>query len=320
MEKESFKDKKPVIYTAAVLMAVIWGLSFIVLQVALTELSVIQSMAMRWTMAACVCLVLICTKVLKVSYKGKPLKLLLFAVFLQPCLYAMLEALGVALTTSTESAVLIALVPVVVVLLSIVFLRQHIALLGIAGIVIAFSGVVVTAVFSKDFSLGGKWIGYLALSGAVLTGALFTLASKKISKDGHFSATEITVAMSFGGAIFYNLMSLFLGNGLAPYAITFTRLDVALAVLFLGAACSVLCYVLFNYIVHKLPAYQASALQVNCITITAVVAGVLVRGDDFGWYTTVGLALMLGGIMLLTRQEEKESIVASCSCLSAQKQ
>ncbi len=139
----------------------------------------------------------------------------------------------------------------------------------------------------------------------MLAGALFTLASKKLSESGHFSAIEITVAMSFGGAIFYNLISLCLGNGITPYIITITNLDVALAVLFLGAGCSVLCYILFNYIVDKLPAYQASALQVNLITVTAVIAGVLVRGDDFGWYTVVGLVLMLGGIMLLSRQEEK---------------
>ncbi|MDD2218313.1 MAG: EamA family transporter, partial [Eubacteriales bacterium] len=74
----------------------------------------------------------------------------------------------------------------------------------------------------------------------------------------------------------------------------------------LGAGCSVICYMILNYIIEKMPAHHASALQVNLVTITAVVAGVLIRGDDFGWYTVVGLIMMLGGIILLSRQEAKK--------------
>lgn len=311
MTRQEFLDKKVVIYTAAVIMSVIWGLSFIALKVAFVELSPIQTITMRWTTAMLICILLIRTGAIKVKYSGKPLKLLIMAVLFQACFYSFLEAVGVSLTTTTESAIIIAISPIVVVLLSIVFLRQKISPVGALCIFVAFAGVVVSAVFSRDFSLGGKWLGYLILMTAVLSGAAFTITSKAILTKGDFTPTEITVAMTFGGAIFFNIISLVSGYGFAAYAITLTNWRIAAAVIFLGAGCSVICYLIFNYIIEKMPAHHASALQVNLITITAVIAGVLIRGDDFGWYTVVGLTMMLGGIVLLSRREaEKQPSVA----------
>lgn len=312
MTKKEFLDKKTVVYAAAVIMSVIWGLSFIALKVAFVQLSPIQTITMRWTCAMIISLILVRAGVIKVKYRGKPLKLIILAVLFQACFYSFLEALGVSLTTTTESAIMIAISPIVVVLLSIVFLKQKISLVGALCILVAFGGVVVNTVFSQDFSLGGKWIGYLALIAAVFSGASFTITSKVISTKGDFTPTEITVAMTIGGAIFSNMISLISGYGFAAYKITFTDLQIAAAIIFLGAGCSVICYMIFNYIIEKMPAHHASALQVNLITITAVIAGVLIRGDDFGWYTVVGLIMMLGGIVLLSKREAECATGTTC--------
>ncbi|MDD2217756.1 MAG: DMT family transporter, partial [Eubacteriales bacterium] len=305
MTKKEFLNKKTVIYSAAVIMSLIWGLSFVALKVAFVELNPIQTITMRWTCAMLICAILVRMGVIKVKYRGKPLKLIIMAVLFQACFYSFLEAVGVSLTTITESAIIIAICPIVVVLLSIVFLKQKISLVGALCVFIAFGGVVVNTVFSQDFSLGGKWQGYLALIAAVLLGSAFTITSKAISTKGDFTPTEITVAMTFGGAIFFNAISLISGYGFTAYKVTFTNLYVFSAIIFLGAGCSVICYMILNYIIEKMPAHHASALQVNLVTITAVVAGVIIRGDDFGWYTVVGLIMMLGGIILLSRQEAK---------------
>lgn len=70
-----------------------------------------------------------------------------------------------------------------------------------------------------------------------------------------------------------------------------------IAILFLGAIGSFVCYILLNYIVGKMPAAQASSIQVNITSLTGVVTGIIFQGDPFGWYTVVGMVMIIAGVV-----------------------
>lgn len=69
-------------------------------------------------------------------------------------------------------------------------------------------------------------------------------------------------------------------------------------VLFLGICCSCLSYLIFNYVLGKLPATIGTNLVANSVTAVGVLSGCLFAGDPFGWYTVVGVALTITGVCL----------------------
>ncbi|NBI62318.1 DMT family transporter [Clostridiales bacterium] len=291
---------KKIVYIAAVIESILFGLTFLGAKIALTELNAIQVLACRWTIAFLLFSILLVFRVIKVDYKGKPVKLVILMAFVQPCVNTICETYGIDLTTTSESAIIYAMIPMAVVLISVIVLRHRITLLVGIGIVLSFAGILVSIVFGDSFSLGGKAAGYLYLTGMVLTGAICTILSGRIAS--HFSPMERTFAMAALGSLWFNLLNVARGKGFACYAICFQELKVGLAVIFLGAIGSFGCYILFNYVVANMPAPQASALQVNLISLTGVVTGILFQGDSFGWYTVIGMLLVIVGVVMANMQ------------------
>ncbi len=291
---------KKIVYIAAVIESILFGLTFLGAKIALTELDAIQVLACRWTIALLLFSILLAFRVIKVDYKGKPVKLVILMAFVQPCVNTICETYGIDLTTTSESAIIYAMIPMAVVLISMIVLRHKITLLVGIGIVLSFAGILVSIVFAQGFSLGGKATGYLCLIGMVLTAAICTILSGHIAN--RFSPMERTFAMAALGSLWFNLLNVVRGKGFDCYAICFQEPKVGLAALYLGAMGSFTSYILFNYVVANMPAPQASALQVNLISLTGVVTGILFQGDSFGWYTVIGMALVIVGVVMANMQ------------------
>lgn len=295
---------KMVVYIAAIVESVLFGMTFLGAKIALTGLDAIQVLACRWTIAFLLFSILLAFRVIKVNYRGKPVKLVLLMAFIQPCINTICETCGIDLTTTSESAIIYAMIPIAVVLISVIVLRHRITSFIGSGIALSFAGILISIIFSDSFSLGGKAIGYLCLIGMVLTTAIYTILSGHIANQ--FSPMERTFAMAALGSFWFNVLDVMRGTGFTCYAVCFREPKVGLAVLFLGAMGSFTSYILFNYVVANMPAPQASALQVNLISLTGVITGILFQGDSFGWYTVVGMALVIVGVVMTNMQTEMQ--------------
>lgn len=141
----------------------------------------------------------------------------------------------------------------------------------IFAICLAFAGVVICVAFSPGFSLGGKGLGYLYLLGAVTSGAFYTYSSSKAAAD--FDAIEVTFTMAVMGAVFFNGVNLILGNGFQGFALCFTDMKVLGGVLFLGICCSCFSYLIFNFVLSKMP----TAIGTNLVANSVTAVGVLIR-------------------------------------------
>lgn len=304
LEEQGMQTKK-IVYIAAIIESILFGLTFMGAKIALTAMDAIEVLTCRWTISMILFVLLALFKIIKVELRGKVLWPALLAAFIQPCINTICETCGVDLTTASESAIIYAMIPIAVVLISAVILRRKIRPVVVLGIAVSFFGVIISIAFSDNFSVGGKATGYLFLLGMVVTGAIFTILSGHLSD--RFSPMERTFVMAVMGGVWFNLLNLIRGNGFQCYLVCFQEPKAGLAVLFLGAGGSFICYILFNYVVSKMPAPQASMLQVNLITLTGVVTGILFQGDSFGWYTAAGLILVLAGVALANRSPKSDS-------------
>lgn len=284
------------VYLLLAVLGLLWGLSFLGTKVALEMLAPIEVLAVRWLIALLMYLLLIIFKIVSVDYRGKPVRYLIIAAALQPCIYALLETWGVKLTTASESSIFIAVIPIMVVVEGWLFLKKKVSRKVVFAIFLSFIGVLTCIVFAPDFSTGSKFLGYFVLLATVVSGAAYTLFSNRISR--FFSPVEITFALAIGGAIFFNLLSLAGGNGFYPYRILFSGGETTAALLYLGIGCSCVAYLIFNYSLSRLTAAVAATIQTNSITVVGVVAGILIGKESWGWYTVIGLVLTITGICI----------------------
>lgn len=294
---------KPTVYLTAIICSVFFGMTFLGAKVALEQLDAIQVLACRWTLAFVLFAIAVMLGIIKVDYRKKPIWMVIVMAFIQPCISTICETCGIDLTTTSESAIMYAMIPMAVVLISRIFLKQRISPLVGSGIVVSFLGVFIAIAFGGD-GFGGNVLGYLILLCMVITGALFIIVSGRISDK--FNAMERTFMMTALATVWFNGFNIARGKGFDGFMICFQDLKTGLAILFLGAVGSFMCYILLNYIVGKMPAAQASSIQVNITSLTGVVTGILFQGDPFGWYTVVGMVMIIAGVIACNMPSEAE--------------
>ena len=139
---------KAVLYILFVILALLWGLSFVFTKIALEELEPSEVMAVRWIIPPVIYALLWATGAIKMSFRGKPLKWLIFLVLTEPVAYAYCETWGVELTTASESSIFIGSIPLAVVVMELIFNRKKISKREITGVLIGFAGVVSCIVFA----------------------------------------------------------------------------------------------------------------------------------------------------------------------------
>ena len=276
--------------------ALLWGLSFLSTKVALGKMEVMELLAVRWTISALLFGVLLLFGLIKVNFKGRPKKYLILGAFVQPCLYAIFETWGIDFTTSSISSIFIAVIPLAVVVFNAAIFRAKVSGKTTFAIILAFSGVVISVALAPDFAVGGRFIGYACLIGAIVSGGLYSVIANKVGQE--YTPVEFTCFMAIMASVWFNVLSLIQGNGFSGYAAVFSSMETIISVVMRGVGCSFGAYLMFNYTLSKLPAELASCIQANSTTAIGVIAGIALGGDTWGWYTILGLAMTIGGVVI----------------------
>ncbi|MFW6212856.1 MAG: DMT family transporter, partial [Spirochaetota bacterium] len=136
-------DKRTLLVTyAALLIAVVgWGSSFVATKVALETLRPTSLVFFRLAAAAIFFFVLVRLRHVPRPPRRDLLRLVMLALF-EPVLYFLLETQGLALTSASSGALVIAAVPVFVALFARLFLSERMRALGWIGTAISIAGVV----------------------------------------------------------------------------------------------------------------------------------------------------------------------------------
>ncbi len=283
-------------YLVAALSSIIFGFSFLFTKGALDYLNPHQLLAFRFLLAALALTALRGLGLVKFSLRGRSLPGALILSAIQPIVYFLCETTGVQLTTSSEAGMMIALIPVVVAISGAVFLKEKPSPTQWAFILLSVFGVLFVARGGGAVSVSGHGLGLLALAGAVISAAMYSIMSRRLSTS--FRPVELTYLMMWTGAIFFGLLTVVehakdgrLGEILLPLA----QAQSISAVLYLGLLSSVVAFFSQNYALSKIEASR-SAVFANLTTIISTVAGVVFRGEPFLWYHWIGGALILTGV------------------------
>ena len=283
-----------------------WGFAFISLAILLKVMAPMQVLAARWTITALILLIPVLAGKVHIDLHKKNVVFLFLAGLFEPCAYSILEANGIKMTSASISAIFVATIPSMTLVLGILFFRHKADLKLVISLVLTFLGVAVATVFSPVFSASGTRAGMLCMFFGVIAASMYSLSSRKASSD--FDALSVTAIMAFEGAVLFNIISLAQGHGIDTFLIPFTDGKLLLHLLFLGVFCAFASYFCFNRLLQYVDAALANNIVGSLSTIIGVVAGIIVMSDVWGWYTVVGLGITLAGVWLSTMRMKDDMI------------
>ncbi len=280
---------------AGIVVSSIFGFSFFFTAEALDMVEPMQLLGYRFAIAALTLTILQLSGVIKINFRGKKLKTLMLLALFQPVVYFIFETIGVKMSSASEAGMIIATIPVIVTIFSVIFLKERPSIWQVGCVLLSVSGVVFI-VFMKESGGGGNILGMLILFGAVLAAGVYNILSRKLSLS--FKPVEITYVMMWTGAIAFNVIALsqkVLEGNVREYFNLLTNHQVLTSILYLGILSSIGAFFLLNYMLSKMEASR-SAVFANLTTVIAIIAGVVFRGEPFYWFHIVGSVLILIGV------------------------
>ena len=273
----------------------LYGLSYMFTKQATEFASAFALLGWRFFVAAVVMTVVVLCGAVKLNLKGKRLKPLLLVALFSPCIYFITETIGISHTTSSESGVFLACIPVVSLIASTLILKKKPAKVQVAGISITLIGVIITVV-AVGTSSSLSVIGYALLLIAVISYALYCVF---VDKASAFSGAEITYIMLIAGAVLF--VTLAIVEAVTTGAVTelislpFNKGEFLIAILYQGIGCSVVAFFLSNVAIANIGVNRTSSF-IGVATVVSIIAGAVILKETFTSMQIVGAVVIIIGV------------------------
>jgi len=281
-------------YSALVVLSVIWGLAFVAIKQATSELSPVNLALLRWLIAGTFFLALI--PIIgrpKTRLEREDVPRLLVIAFANVVGYHL--ALYYAETTVSAglAGLLISFGPVFIVVLSAILLHERAGPKVVLALFMAVFGTLVLSANQVNLADISSFLGPAEVILAAGFYALFTVLAKPFVHK--YGASPTTIWAGLLGTIM--LLPLLSGN-----FVTQTEALSAIgwaSVLYLSVLSTVLGYLLF-YILVSRGSVSRLSVQLYLAPIVSVVGGILLLNEGATIFTVAGGALLLSAVALVT--------------------
>jgi drug/metabolite transporter (DMT)-like permease len=284
-------------YLAALGAAILWGASFLLTKIVLTQLGPMATAGLRWGVAALALLVLS-----GVTLRGR--NVLRRALFQDGWTFVGLGLVGVSLfytlqnlalvyTTSIDVGLIMNGVPIFTAVLGVWLLGERLTNRALAGAVVALAGVTfitLGGLVEETLTASARSWGDLLAVLATLLAALYTVGGKRVVTT-YDPLTVTTLAGVFGALM---LIPVVAWDGLTlrlPISAWLALLGLALGS---GAAANWLWW----SAVRRLPVSRASAF-LYVTPLVSTILGVAVLDEPLTMATIAGAGLVVGGVMIV---------------------
>ncbi len=280
-------------YGALISAVLIWGLSFVATKIALKGFSPFCLIFFRFFASSLIFLAIMSRIGFPKFTKRERKKLFITALF-QPGLYFAFETFGLQHTTASKASLIIATIPIVVLLLSVLFLRERVNRINIVGIVISIAGVclLITGGGEGFSGMGKVMLGDLLMIGAVVSAAVYIVNIRSLGET--CSPIHITgVQIMFGALIFFPAFLWELPR-VSWHLVTTESLISLLGLTLFATIGAFLCY---NYALSRMPAAKAS-VYLNGVPVVTAMGAWFLLGETLSPLQLCGGAVVLLSVYL----------------------
>jgi len=282
-------------YAAAVGMTVAFGLSFVATKYALRGFEPLLIALLRFALAGGILWVVWRLRRGPERVSRGELGRLAALGFVSLTVYFSFENLGIARTSASEAAILIATIPLFVVILNTFTLRERNTARQWAGIALSFAGIAALVLLGGSGAAGGGGgglTGNLLVLAASLSAGVYSILARRllVSRPALF----VTTFQNLFGALFM------LPLALAEAALVGVRQPTPQALgglLFLTVVCSITAYLLLNYAFRFIPASKV-AVFINLTPIVAVAGAYVLLGERFTPGQAAAAVVVVAGVWL----------------------
>jgi drug/metabolite transporter (DMT)-like permease len=273
-------------------VVLIWGANFIVMKAAFRELPPLVFNAVRMTVAAALMGgIWLARERQRKMPRSDWLKLAGVGLLGNTC-YQVLFAIGLDLTTSAISSLLIGTIPIWTALLAMALGWERISTRTWVGIALAFGGVVLVTLGSPqgNSSTQDLLVGNLLTLGAAICWAGYTVFSKRLLE--RYSALRVSAVGLVVGV-----------PGLWPFAaLELCSVDwralppwVYGSILYTSCFPIALAYLIWSYSIQQLGAARTAIFN-NIVPVVTFALAFVVLHEPITWLQLVGGAIVLGGV------------------------
>jgi drug/metabolite transporter (DMT)-like permease len=217
-----------------------------------------------------------------------------------------IQAFGLIYTTATNTAWLIATIPVFIAALSYFFLKERLSARKILGILVAAFGVIILVSRGKLNSLAwlnsvGDWIILISC----ITWSVYTIITRNITRRYH--PLSISLAILLLPAVLLAILTLF-STPLSKFA--GLPLEIIIVLLFLGVFCLGLAHWLWLEGLSRKGATDVGVFLYFEPIVTTLAAMPLL-GEKLTVFVIIGAILIVVGVYLVERKSAPRSAVST---------
>ncbi len=269
-----------------------WGWSFVATKICLDYMTPLQVIGLRYLLGLPIMLAVLIGKRRRFAIERRDWPTFGWAAAVIT-LHFLIQVTGMQYTSATNTGWLISVTPLVLAVLSFIFLKERISWRAIAGIFVATVGILLLVSRGHLLELGwlqskGDWLVFLSAH----TWAIFTILTRDLSRK------YPPLVVSF---LILALSAVVIVGGMALFSdwhrLAHLPLEPVLAILFLGVFCLGLAFWFWQEGVSHLGAARAGFFLYLEPVATTVLA-VPYLGEKFGVFAALGGGLVLAGVFL----------------------
>jgi drug/metabolite transporter (DMT)-like permease len=284
-------------YAALISTILIWGTTFIATKVLLRQVGPLQLTLLRFIIAFAVLAPLAARQGFKLKDVFNPV--FLFFGLTGTALYFALQNLGMSFTSVSSTSLILSIVPVLTAVLAVIFLKERLSRLQIAGIALVTMGVALIALSSTGSSESpNPLLGNILVFAGGLSWAVYTIQGRRMVSS--YPALVMTAASTGAGILF---LLPFAGWETVVSGLPHFNLLGIVLLLYLGLAASALTMFLWNYALHYLSASVASTF-INLTPIIGVASAYLL-GEKPPLLQLAGGLLAIAGVWISSLKPRK---------------
>lgn len=269
-------------------VAVIWGLSFLSIKVAVAIIPPMSLGLARFVIASAILGLSFPLRRRRPALKLRDLPLMAGAGLTGVTLYFLGENNGVLLLSASESSIIIGTIPVLTTLADHLFSGARMGAAQYLGA--GMSAVGIGVMVSESLRVSDEPLGYLFMGLAALSWVAYAFMTRPLFK--RYDRVEITFWQSVFG-----------GLGFVPFvlfeSVPWARVDapVILNVLYLGVFCSAIGYLFYVTGLDVLGA-GVSSVFINLVPVVSVAASFALLGERLSPIQLAGGAVAVAGVYL----------------------
>lgn len=282
-------------YIAITLQAIIIGLSYSIVKVALKSTDPINLLAHRFSLSAISVFIYKLLKPDTIKTNIKAWKDIAPYSLAYPISFFLFQAFGLEHMSSSESGIIYAIGPILTLIIAGIVLKERIGNSKKLFMALSVLGVVYINLMNGVNLVNYSYIGFILIIISAIAFAIYNVSVKKLTEN--YNTATIVYIMTMTSFVILNLVSVIqysMKGNIGNYFSPFMNVSFILASLYLGLLSSSITSILSTYALRNLQASTVGLFN-NLSTVISILAGTLFLHEKLYYYHYIGIIAILVG-------------------------